>query len=387
MQREKYNILEWPSQSPDLNIMENLWNEAVRAQHPSNLTELERFCMDKWSKTPPSRIQKLIKGYRRAGLTAVGNWLEKLPEYTDKEKLFFLSLLRIVLHDSYFCLVIISINNYRYIDDILIFWEGPVETLMEIHHILNSVVPILKFTLCHEMERLNFLDITIQKQTDLYKKDTDRSNMLHNTSFHTRVLLKSLPMTQCKRVKRIVFNEQQCEVRLKEMSEQFLELGYPQDKLIENLTAIQNITPTQFRTPQFIGGFSHVKEFSAPPLNLKDLLVRADIGPQKKLKHQFLGTPQKGTFPCLSCAHCNNITKGNSFTHMGKNIPIKKYYTCKSRYLVYLIKCPCGLAYVVETTQKVKERFKQHKCNIHYKLLHLLIPANFYEKKHTVSQL
>ncbi|MBN3292666.1 TCB1 transposase, partial [Polypterus senegalus] len=68
MQREKSNVLEWLSQSPDLNIIENLWNDlkqAVHARQPSNLTELERLCIEEWSKIPPSRIQTLIKGYRR----------------------------------------------------------------------------------------------------------------------------------------------------------------------------------------------------------------------------------------------------------------------------------------------------------------------------------
>ncbi|KAI4881427.1 hypothetical protein NFI96_001440 [Prochilodus magdalenae] len=40
MQRNKYNVLEWPSQSPDLNIIENLWchfKRAVHARKPSNL--------------------------------------------------------------------------------------------------------------------------------------------------------------------------------------------------------------------------------------------------------------------------------------------------------------------------------------------------------------
>lgn len=68
MQRNKYNVLEWPSQSPDLNIIENLWDDlkrAVHARHPSNLTELEMFCKEEWSKIPSSRIQTLIRGYRK----------------------------------------------------------------------------------------------------------------------------------------------------------------------------------------------------------------------------------------------------------------------------------------------------------------------------------
>uniref|UniRef100_A0A3Q2PWK9 Tc1-like transposase DDE domain-containing protein n=1 Tax=Fundulus heteroclitus TaxID=8078 RepID=A0A3Q2PWK9_FUNHE len=68
MQRNNYNVLEWPSQSPDLNIIEHLWDDlkqAVYARRPSNLTELELFCKEEWSKIPSSRIQELIKIYRK----------------------------------------------------------------------------------------------------------------------------------------------------------------------------------------------------------------------------------------------------------------------------------------------------------------------------------
>ncbi|KAK1784674.1 hypothetical protein P4O66_003356 [Electrophorus voltai] len=49
------NVLEWSSQSPDLNPIEHLWRDlkmAVPQCSPSNLMELERFCKEEWEKLP-----------------------------------------------------------------------------------------------------------------------------------------------------------------------------------------------------------------------------------------------------------------------------------------------------------------------------------------------
>jgi transposase len=60
------NVLEWPSQSPDLNPVENLWYDlktAVHQQNPSNLKELEQFCLEEWAKIPVARCAKLTETY------------------------------------------------------------------------------------------------------------------------------------------------------------------------------------------------------------------------------------------------------------------------------------------------------------------------------------
>ena len=62
------NVLEWPSQSPDLNPIEHLWRDlkmAVHRRSPSNLTELERICREEWQKIPKSRCAKLVASYPR----------------------------------------------------------------------------------------------------------------------------------------------------------------------------------------------------------------------------------------------------------------------------------------------------------------------------------
>ena len=61
-------ILDWPSQSPDLNPIEHLWRDLKMAVHqpsPSNLTELERICKEEWQKIPKSRCEKLVASFPR----------------------------------------------------------------------------------------------------------------------------------------------------------------------------------------------------------------------------------------------------------------------------------------------------------------------------------
>ena len=62
----KIYVLQWPSQSSDLNPFENAWSELKRAVHKGKLqdmTDLERFCMEEWSMIPPNVFSNRIKHY------------------------------------------------------------------------------------------------------------------------------------------------------------------------------------------------------------------------------------------------------------------------------------------------------------------------------------
>ena len=62
----KVKVLERPSQSPDLNPIDNLWAElkkGVRARWPTNLTQLHKLCQWEWAKIHLTYHGKLVEGY------------------------------------------------------------------------------------------------------------------------------------------------------------------------------------------------------------------------------------------------------------------------------------------------------------------------------------
>lgn len=69
LKTKKWRVLEWPSQSPDLNPIEMLWGDlkqAVHARNPSNISQLKEFCIEEWGKLSSDfQCQRLVKGYKR----------------------------------------------------------------------------------------------------------------------------------------------------------------------------------------------------------------------------------------------------------------------------------------------------------------------------------
>jgi len=65
LQKKSWKILQWPSQSHDLNPIENLWWDlkvVVPANKPKNITGLEAIAHEEWVKIPQKHCQELVSG-------------------------------------------------------------------------------------------------------------------------------------------------------------------------------------------------------------------------------------------------------------------------------------------------------------------------------------
>ena len=76
LKKKHIKVLEWPSQSPDLNPIKNLWRELnlrVAKWQPRKLKDLERICKKEWTKIPPKFCANLLKNYNKRLTSVLAN--------------------------------------------------------------------------------------------------------------------------------------------------------------------------------------------------------------------------------------------------------------------------------------------------------------------------
>lgn len=107
-------------------------------------------------------------------------------------------------------------------------------------------------------------------------------------------------------------------------------------------------------------------------------------GPPKK-PPTFLD--RTGFYKCRRCKACKTVrdkTKtATSFPSVvtGGEYDIRQFITCDTRYVTYLLMCPCNFQYVGRTTRtlakrvgehidNIKKGFKHHSVSNHFRLMH-----------------
>lgn len=89
---------------------------------------------------------------------------------------------------------------HRYIDDVLMLWDGPKELLQTFVQLLNKNVFNLKFTKTCDQKRIYFLEIFVKPDstlgTTLFCKPTAENTIFKANSGHPSSLVKLIPYGQ-----------------------------------------------------------------------------------------------------------------------------------------------------------------------------------------------
>ena len=72
LKKKHIKVLEWPSQSPDLNLWRELKLQVAKRQ-PRNLKDLERICKEERIQIPPKICANLLKNYNKRLTSVLAN--------------------------------------------------------------------------------------------------------------------------------------------------------------------------------------------------------------------------------------------------------------------------------------------------------------------------
>lgn len=298
---------------------------------------------------------------------------------------------------------------FRYIDDVLFFWNGTVETCEAFITELNQNPWNIKLTHCISNNSVDFLDLKLCLQqnkvtTNLFRKETATDSLLHFNSFHPTHTKTGIPTGQFGRLRRICSKTEDFLEKAGDLTIRFKDRGYPKQvvskafqkayhsdrqellqprqRMNERKVRLVTMYNNQWRNIHGIIS-THWNVLQLDPrlkrhitdrptltarraANLKDKLVSSHF--QRPTTPIGCGNKLKGSYPCGRCNVCQFVTSTVDFENPSlgglPRVKLKHYINCQTRNVIYALTCPCSRVYVGQTTQKLKQRIQQHLSNI-----------------------
>ena len=97
------------------------------------------------------------------------------------------------------------------------------------------------------------------------------------------------------------------------------------------------------------------------PRSFRDILVRAELHQSPSQSHDGL-CQSCGDKRCHTCRQIRQTSTFNSHT-TGSTFKIRCNVNCKSKNVIYVLQCKCGLQYVGETDQPFHKRMNGHRSD------------------------
>ncbi|XP_068113208.1 uncharacterized protein [Hyperolius riggenbachi] len=298
---------------------------------------------------------------------------------------------------------------HRFIDDILILWQGSQEDLKQFLTLLNTNDVNIFLTSDISSTTVNFLDLHIMKDEEghlistLYRKKTAVNSLLHFSSYHTPTTRRNIPVGQFLRLRRNCSTPQAFEEEAGKLACRFRERGYP-NKYVrkawrrarftnrETLLQPSTIQKEKIRGDQVVRLTtryndrwneiykivqSHWGILQSDPILKQYLAKKASITAKRaptlrdQLCHSHYMLPirslsVKGSHPCGHCSICDLMppTKFIINHRDDKRVYLQDFINCQTPWVIYMLECICGKRYVGQTQKPLKIRIQKHRSTI-----------------------
>lgn len=233
---------------------------------------------------------------------------------------------------------------FRYVDDILICFNGTERQLSNLHNYINTVHPNIKFTIETETNKsINFLDLTIshhgkKHEFAIYHKPTHTDTTIHATSCHPLNHKLSAYNSMIHKLISVPMSKQNFDLELNRIYKIAINNGY----------SINLINSILIRKQK-----DHTMSLIYPKIIQKERKNYRSI--------TYIGNISEKIARLVN-TNTNRVIAYKTNNSIGKYIKNNKDKTNRSSNSgIYKLTCECGKSYIGQTGRTFEKRISEHK--------------------------